>query len=393
MSEYSDERDVSFRNETCSVTGGKGKWRWIETDQGPLRWRQPANFFRKNIWCGGDTSSCTFNGLSAAGTRLVGSAVGPGDYDVNDVVTAIALNYIDTGSLKGFFTLDQTAKTRALLKIKDQKVDLSTAAAELRSTVSMLAQSSMTVYRMYKAVRKGDFKAFTKEFKPGTVKRPPHRGWSSKDASSRWLEVQYGWLPLIGDIKGAVEWLNTSPAAQLTFRSTGSAIEQFSDVLDIDTSNRPAISSITGKRVSKTVVHWQMEDYRKHRNAQGGLINPLVVAWELVPFSFVVDWFLPIGDWLATFDATSGTAFVSGTQTRFLEAEIRGRSSVRAYTPKVTIPQFYTSVEESPIYGGCIGVQRSVYTKFPFTLPYFKNPLSTTHVANAIALARNLRPR
>jgi hypothetical protein len=29
-----------------------------------------------------------------------------------------------------------------------------------------------------------------------------------------------------------------------------------------------------------------------------GLINPAVVAWELVPFSFLVDWFIPVGKFL-----------------------------------------------------------------------------------------------
>jgi len=28
------------------------------------------------------------------------------------------------------------------------------------------------------------------------------------------------------------------------------------------------------------------------------LTNPALVAWELVPFSFVADWFVPIGSWL-----------------------------------------------------------------------------------------------
>jgi hypothetical protein len=34
---------------------------------------------------------------------------------------------------------------------------------------------------------------------------------------------------------------------------------------------------------------------------QMGFINPAAVAWELVPFSFLVDWFLPVGDFLNSF--------------------------------------------------------------------------------------------
>lgn len=393
ITDYIDERDITERYETCAVNRGKGKWSYKETNQGPLHWRQPSPFFRKNIQIGGNPAICSFDGQKSDGTRLVGTAEGLGDYDISDVATRLTLDYVGTSSLPGFYTLDQMSKTRCLLKIKDQKVDLSVAAAELHKSVAMLASTATSVYRMYRAVRKGDFLAFTRELKPGTVRRPPPKGWSTKDPASRWLELQYGWFPLISDVVGTADWLNTSPAAQLTFRSTGSAVEEFSHLLDHKTTNRPAQSVITGKRVSKCVVHWQMEDYRKHRNAQGGLINPLTVAWELIPFSFVVDWFLPIGNWLQTFDATRGTAFISGTQTRFINAAITGACSVRAYTPKVLVPQSYTSSMESLLYGGCLGVSRSIYAKYPFALPYFKNPLSATHVANAIALARGLRPR
>jgi hypothetical protein len=34
--------------------------------------------------------------------------------------------------------------------------------------------------------------------------------------------------------------------------------------------------------------------------------NPLLTAWELVPFSFVVDWFIGIGDWLIAQSFTIG---------------------------------------------------------------------------------------
>ena len=32
-----------------------------------------------------------------------------------------------------------------------------------------------------------------------------------------------------------------------------------------------------------------------------GLLNPISVAWELVPFSFLIDWFVPVGNYLDSF--------------------------------------------------------------------------------------------
>jgi len=40
--------------------------------------------------------------------------------------------------------------------------------------------------------------------------------------------------------------------------------------------------------------------------SQLGLVNPASLAWELVPFSFVVDWFANVGDFLASFTDTVG---------------------------------------------------------------------------------------
>jgi hypothetical protein len=43
-----------------------------------------------------------------------------------------------------------------------------------------------------------------------------------------------------------------------------------------------------------------------------GLINPSTVVWELIPFSFVVDWFLPIGNFLHGLSALTGTSTQQG---------------------------------------------------------------------------------
>jgi hypothetical protein len=39
---------------------------------------------------------------------------------------------------------------------------------------------------------------------------------------------------------------------------------------------------------------------------EAGLINPLDIAWELVPWSFAIDWFVPIGNTLKAITAGCG---------------------------------------------------------------------------------------
>lgn len=47
---------------------------------------------------------------------------------------------------------------------------------------------------------------------------------------------------------------------------------------------------------------------------QLGLANPLATAWELVSYSFVVDWFVPIGPVLNALSARAGLIFVDGSK-------------------------------------------------------------------------------
>jgi hypothetical protein len=43
-----------------------------------------------------------------------------------------------------------------------------------------------------------------------------------------------------------------------------------------------------------------------------GLENPLAVAWEVVPFSFVLDWWIPVGNILQAYSDARGLSFGSG---------------------------------------------------------------------------------
>jgi hypothetical protein len=60
-------------------------------------------------------------------------------------------------------------------------------------------------------------------------------------------------------------------------------------------------------------VKWRFRPNAADLPARLGLLNPAEVIWELVPFSFVADWFLPIGDYLSALDAPMRFSHVGGT--------------------------------------------------------------------------------
>jgi hypothetical protein len=124
-----------------------------------------------------------------------------------------------------------------------------------------------------------------------------------------------------------------------------------------------------------------------------GLTNPLIVAWELVPFSFVADWFLPIGKTLENLTATNGLTFVGGyTVTK------RTDSSDASYTPG---SPWFESGSSGPFWTADSGnmkftqrhfsISRAGMGSFPSVqFPSFKDPRSFAHAASAIALISSL---
>ena len=116
-----------------------------------------------------------------------------------------------------------------------------------------------------------------------------------------------------------------------------------------------------------------------------GLTNPLQLAWELLPFSFVADWFVPIGAYLSAWDADLGYSFRGGSNTT------RQVSTLSAVTLDITSKGLAeTNFKSYHAYGGFRHqkrVTRSTYGSSPLPrFPGMKNPFSATHVMNAIAL-------
>lgn len=135
--------------------------------------------------------------------------------------------------------------------------------------------------------------------------RPPKGVSRKKQASSNYLEFHFGWSPLIADIYDVCDVLQ-SPLKGPWIRAT---VSEKLGRLDLSTPTKGSNPSAyyPGYTEWETYRYWDGE----RRFACGaqvavtnpnlwlanqlGLINPLTIAWELVPFSFVADWFVNLG--------------------------------------------------------------------------------------------------
>lgn len=275
----------------------------------------------------------------------------------------------------------------ALEKLKDQKINLGVALAESRSTVGMVAGNAVRVFNAYRHIRKG---RLSKALKALSLDKKGHT-FSSKNASGRWLELQYGWLPLMSDIYGGYEQLNKGFREKdqlLNVRARRKGVVPFDPFLGSkgDTYFTYSADSLEMKYSAECKIWYKMSNDKLSKAATMGLTNPLEIAWELVPFSFVVDWFLPIGDFLSNLDATNGLTFVAGYRSHvaFYESNVHTDLKEGAYITRGEKPRGGLSAKL---------FQRTALASFPNPrLSYFKNPLTSgKRVANAIALFTQLR--
>lgn len=285
---------------------------------------------------------------------------------------------------------------KLLLKVKDQKVNIAQAIGERQQTIDLIATTAKRLADSFLALKKGDVVAAAR-LATGFAKpsrrvrqnfRKQYKVDPDKAASNAWLELQYGWKPLLQDIYDAAEFAAQRATNEVKSKATASVKREIVETsVPFQGGQVQQYNGLYDRKVSlivKMQCRFIPTDDASHNLVQLGLTNPFLLAWELLPYSFVVDWFLPIGTWLSLQDATVGLVFLDGGSVTVQKRRLfwdynKGSDDGGLYDTKYGITasgnQIWDTVEREPL-----GSFPSV--KFP----QFKNPLSPLHAANAIAL-------
>ena len=271
-------------------------------------------------------------------------------------------------------------------KIQGDTAQLLTAAAEWKSSLNMVAARAAMLYSAYRAMRNGDLPrvARTLGFSPTVYARQrAERMVRLQRPTEAWLEYWMGWAPSVNDIYNAIDVIQRPSPSDHRRASVRESIRLEEGDININGWKRSGFVDISYALYTDIEV---LNSNLLIAN-QLGLLNPAQTAWELVPFSFVVDWFTNVGQVLGNLNRFSGLRLYNTGNAIRRRTEISLVGRRMAYDPYRDDPYFYASY-----HGNMKSVQLS---RTPGDIPHAKLVLelpkmSLTRAATSISLLTEL---
>jgi hypothetical protein len=287
----------------------------VRTTPDVFGWRQPTNYDRE-VWSG-NTHSMYID----ARVDFVGQN-GFGGYGYSTWTGYAPVPFLPPPSLPGW--VKPFCVNGALRKLKDQKVNFSVAFAERAQTAGMIAKSIDRFANLIQALRARDKKTWrrlmnVRRNRDGSLN---FRKGADRDIYGLWLEIQFGWKPAASDAYGAIAALHAKDMEdtaryRITVKQGVQERDESEMGWNITLPDTILVAQVKGKY--KTVhsgfcrLDYYVTNPTEQTLAELGITNPLEVNWELIPFSFLVDYFIPIGNYLSLLDAANGLTFKGGS--------------------------------------------------------------------------------
>lgn len=272
--------------------------------------------------------------------------------------------------------LDLSVESEALSRLFDKVrgvIDLSVSIAERGQVKRMFKDTAHTLEYVLRHPVKGLKQAY-RDFR----RYPPG---SAKFVGSKWLEFQYGWRPLASDIyNSAIELAKSFESLMVVEARAGSSSHV--------TSSLPFGSSEILEDLTKSTrciykCRFTPGTSSTQLISNFTSLNPVSIAWELTPYSFVADWFYDVGGYLRNLESSLllSANFVDGFRTDSFLA-----TASYDYTA-TEIGGSLTTYNKQHGWGRFASKDRSVLSVCPTPkLPRFKADLGSSRLLSAAAL-------
>lgn len=223
------------------------------------------------------------------------------------------------------------------------------------------------------------------------------------EASKLWLEFRYGWSPLVYDIVDSLKAMYADDLRKELIQRERFTSRGFSNFTGAVTSTASNAALDGTQSIRKDATHevscrayilYRMSSpmgIARRLNDFGAFDVPRAI-WELVPWSFVIDWFIPIGDFLAAHTPKVGVEILaSGLETKW---NIHVSRTVTSYVSSPATGDLSWTAPIVPVGSVDSGYQetwwRSPGALHP-TFPPVEVNLNLKRLADAVALFKRVR--
>lgn len=229
--------------------------------------------------------------LASAESLVASSAIRPS-------AKALASVFIPDG-------LWETVRNRNLKKIADRSLDLAVLLGEGKESVTLATDLVEKLVRLAREARR--------------LRKSPRGLFSTfvGSAADFALAFNLGIKPLVQDARAVWDILSGAtalgnPLVELRVQSR---------IVEEGVFDSPQ-GTLTGTRKAVETIFYKIENPLVHLAQQLGLTNPFASAWELIPFSFLIDWVLSVGQALERLSALDGVAITECWRTEYLEGSL-----------------------------------------------------------------------
>lgn len=278
-------------------------------------------------------------------------------------------------------------KNVCLSRLRDNQIEIGAILAESLETANYLAYRTQRLASGLVKIKKGKVvDGLGKIIGIGKGRS------ASERAASAWLESRYAISPLIRDVNDLWKLSSGQLSDNTQLLVSASARKSIQGRVQDDRSEGLKTSDSWRVSWSCDIAHkltGRIDDPELFAASQLGLDSVVSPVWELVPFSFVVDWIIPIGTYLNALHGPKALSFVGGYTSykvketgtyRYRYSNI-GKSTASLLTKEMKVGSFKAE-----------GYSRSAYTNFPeASIPSVEFVQNLTNVVDAIALLRVLR--
>ncbi|DAD51225.1 TPA_asm: maturation protein [ssRNA phage SRR7976356_5] len=267
-------------------------------------------------------------------------------------------------------------------KVHGSDFNLGVFLAEGMKSLGMIGERAQRIARAAAYTKKGLYRSAWDVLTAGTLqeRRKVNLNRNFKGSANAWAEMRWGWSPLYNDMYDGAVWLahklNAPYAERLVVRRVKR--RDYAEATENPGGFVPTTFSWIRKR---QLIAYLTEP---PHNAVFAAINPASIAWELVPYSFVVDWAIPISTYLTVRGLPSQ---LTGT---FVTSDFSWKQSAGQKISQVNCPRYHTSTlgknSKDDIF-----FTRSISTSLEVPLPVFKGfgSLATWgHAIDSLALMR-----